>query len=72
MKDEIINHLNAPGQLEKMYRSNKLTFRREFGILYQELKGNPAADFWNERLNIKLTKSIRATAGNCCLSSLLR
>lgn len=53
MKDEIINHLNAPGQLEKMYRSNKLTFRREFGILYQELKGNPAADFWNERLNYK-------------------
>jgi uncharacterized membrane protein YozB (DUF420 family) len=53
MKDEIINHLNEPGQLEKMYRSNKLTFKREFGILYPELKGNPIADFWNERLNYK-------------------
>lgn len=51
MKDEILACLNDPGQLEKVYRTNKVKFKREFNILYPELKGNPAADFWNERLN---------------------
>jgi hypothetical protein len=51
MKDEILNHLNDPRQLEKMYRTNKVTFKREFRTLYPELKGNTIADFWNERLN---------------------
>ncbi len=51
MKDEIITHLNDPGQLEKLYRSNKGPFKRRFSTLYPELKGNPLADFWNERLN---------------------
>jgi hypothetical protein len=51
MKDEILTNLNQPRQLEKMYRTNKLHFKREFSILYPELKGNPLADFWNERLN---------------------
>ncbi len=51
MKDEIITHLNDPRQLEKMYRTNKVPFKREFNTLYPELKGNTVADFWNERLN---------------------
>jgi len=51
MKDEIISHLNEPGQLEKLYRSNKVHFKRAFTALYPELKGNALADFWNERLN---------------------
>ncbi|QHV95295.1 hypothetical protein [Spirosoma endbachense] len=51
MKDEIIAHLNDPGQLEKLYRSNKVPFKRAFSTLYPELKGNTLADFWNERLN---------------------
>src|SRR6187549_3976103 len=51
MKDEIRTHLNDPSQLEKMYRSNKLPFKRAFNTLYPELKGNTVADFWNERLN---------------------
>ncbi|WP_143961273.1 hypothetical protein [Litoribacter populi] len=51
MKNEIIPHLNDPGQLEKMFRTDKMAFTREFNILYPELKGNPIADFWNERLN---------------------
>jgi hypothetical protein len=50
MKDEILTHLNDPGQLEKLYRSNKGPFKREFSALYPELKGNTLADFWNERL----------------------
>ena len=51
MKDEILTHLNDPRQLEKLYRTNKVPFKREFSTLYPELKGNTLADFWNERLN---------------------
>ena len=51
MKDEILTHLNDPRQLEKLYRSNKVSFKQEFSTLYPELKGNILADFWNERLN---------------------
>ena len=51
MKDEIRSLLNNPGQLERLYRSNKPQFKREFNALYPELKGNSLADFWNERLN---------------------
>ncbi|WP_018479321.1 DUF4153 domain-containing protein [Pontibacter roseus] len=50
MKDEILNHLNDPGQLERLYRTNKAPFKREFSTLYPELRGNSLADFWNERL----------------------
>ncbi|GAB4030013.1 hypothetical protein [Spirosoma jeollabukense] len=51
MKEEIRIYLNDPGQLEKMYRSNKTAFQRAFRTLYPELKGNLLADGWNERLN---------------------
>jgi hypothetical protein len=51
MKNEILSNINDPGQLEKLYRSNKVPFKREFSILYPELKGNALADFWNERLH---------------------
>jgi hypothetical protein len=51
MKEEILTHLNDPKQLEKMYRANKAPFKRAFGTLYPELKGNAVADFWHERLN---------------------
>ena len=50
MKEEILTHLNNPKYLEKMYRSNKVPFKREFSSLYPKLKGNTLADFWNERL----------------------
>ncbi len=51
MKDEILAYLNNPGQLEKLYRSNRAPFKRELSLLYPELKGNALADFWNERLH---------------------
>jgi hypothetical protein len=51
MKDEILSHLNDPGKLERLYRNNKVPFKREFSTLYPELKGNLLADCWNERLN---------------------
>src|SRR4051794_29046118 len=51
MKDEILAHLNDPRQLEKLYRNDKVHFKRDFTALYHDLKGNTLADFWNERLN---------------------
>ncbi|GHA56294.1 DUF4153 domain-containing protein [Pontibacter akesuensis] len=50
MRKEILNHLHDPGFLEKLYRSNKVPFKREFSALYPDVKGNALADFWNERL----------------------
>ena len=51
MKNDILAHLDNPRQLEKLYRTNKELFKREFNALYPELKGNPLADFWHERLH---------------------
>ena len=53
MKSEILAHLNEPRQLETMYRTNKVQFKRAFNTLYPELEGNTLADFWNERLNFE-------------------
>lgn len=51
MKQEIFNHIEDPEHLEKLYRSNKSTFKDAFSFLYPEIKGTPMADFWHERLN---------------------
>lgn len=53
MKDEILAFINDPGQLEKMYRSNKTLFKKEFALIYPQVTGNPIADTWNERLNFE-------------------
>src|SRR5690554_5288218 len=51
MKDKIIAHLNDPRSLEKLYRTDKALFKKEFATCYPELKGNPLADFWQVRLH---------------------
>ncbi len=51
MKEEILNHLDDPRELEKMYRVNKVVFKRTFSGLYPQLKGNALADGWHERLH---------------------
>lgn len=53
MRQEIIAHQTDPRVLEQMYRINKAGFKKEFTSVYPELKGNPLADFWNERLNFE-------------------
>ncbi|AXE16732.1 hypothetical protein DR864_02790 [Runella rosea] len=63
MKAEILTHLNDPGQLEKLYRTNKVNFKRAFSALYPELKGNSLADFWNERLNYETDEISWGTRG---------
>lgn len=51
MKQEIINHLDNPRQLERMYRENKIVFKREFNLIFKDIQDTPTAQIWNERLN---------------------
>ncbi|WP_316784262.1 hypothetical protein [Pedobacter frigiditerrae] len=51
MENEIRNHHSNPTELEALYRNNKVRFKRSFDVVYPELKGNPIADCWNERLH---------------------
>ncbi|WP_026463945.1 DUF4153 domain-containing protein [Adhaeribacter aquaticus] len=50
MRNEILSNLNNARQLEKLYRENKATFKREFSTLSSEVKDNNLLNFWNERL----------------------
>ncbi|WAC11410.1 hypothetical protein [Dyadobacter pollutisoli] len=51
MEEQILLNLDNPGQLERLYRTDKPTFKRAFKALYPELKDKSLAGFWNERLN---------------------
>lgn len=51
MKEEILSNLDNPRQLERLYRTDKPTFKRTFKALYPELKDNTLVNYWNERLN---------------------
>lgn len=50
MQNQILSHLQQPGELEKLYRANKSEFKRAFQILYPEIQGKDVAEFWHERL----------------------
>jgi hypothetical protein len=51
MQHEIVNHLDNPTALEKIYRLNKTSFRQEFNAVYPTIQGNAVADAWHVRLN---------------------
>ncbi len=53
MENEIKTNINNPKQLEKMYREHKGIFITSFNAVFQELRDEPAAQAWNERLNYK-------------------
>jgi hypothetical protein len=40
MKTEILANLDNPAALERLYRADKSTFKREFNALAPELNGN--------------------------------
>lgn len=50
MKQEIIQNIENPELLEKLYRENKTRFTNDFMGLYPEIKGSPLAHFWHIRL----------------------
>ncbi|RYC68009.1 hypothetical protein [Spirosoma sordidisoli] len=61
MRDEILLNLQNPGQLEKLYRANKPTFKTVFNSLYPQLQNNPVAESWYHRLNYGQDESVWGT-----------
>jgi len=53
MIEQIKSNLDNPNQLEKLYRENKTSFKKEFNNLYADIKQNTTAQIWNERLNFE-------------------
>lgn len=51
MRQEIINHLENPDQLENLYRSNSSLFTKEFTCIYPEIKDEKLAQYWHARLS---------------------
>lgn len=51
MKEQILSNIDNPRQLERLYRTDKTTFRHAFNALSPDLKDNTLIRFWNERLN---------------------
>ena len=50
MKQEIIQNIENPELLEKLYRENKTGFTNDFLALFPEIKDSPLAHFWQIRL----------------------
>ena len=51
MKQEILQNLARPEQLEKLYQANKDGFRKGFNELFPEIKEDSVAQTWQARLN---------------------
>ena len=56
MRNAILNLIDDPKQLEKLYRDNKSTFRNEFNLIYNDIRDHKIADFWKERLNYETSE----------------
>jgi hypothetical protein len=53
MTEDIINHIENPAYLERLYRRNKSDFKKSFEQIYPTLQGKGIAEFWHERLKDK-------------------
>lgn len=53
LREDILANIKNANALEILYRENKTVFKKEFNILYHDLKGNALAEFWHERLNFE-------------------
>ena len=53
MKNEILQSINKPAQLEQLYRKDKLAFKQAFNLVFAEHKENLQLQFWDTRLNYK-------------------
>ena len=56
MKAEILNNLDNPKQLEKLYREDASSFKKEFNQIYPGQQDKASLAFWNERLNYEAAK----------------
>src|SRR5262245_3439841 len=78
MREEIIKNIDNPGQLEKLYRDNKTTFKKEFNFIYPDIQANMVAQTWNERLNYENEEITWGTRKElifvfvaCCIAGLI-
>jgi hypothetical protein len=53
LKEAILNHLDEPVKLEKLYRQDRSSFASIFSEIYPEVKDRPIVQVWHERLNYK-------------------
>lgn len=53
MTEEIQKNLSNPQELEKLYRNDKVIFKREFNLIYPEIKDAAVAQVWYARLNFE-------------------
>lgn len=51
MRQQILNHLEDPDQLEKLYRSNSSEFAKVFNSVFPEIKDDKLAQYWHARLS---------------------
>ncbi len=51
MRQQILNHLEDPDLLEKLYRSNSSEFVKVFNSVYPEIKDEKLAQYWHARLS---------------------
>jgi hypothetical protein len=56
MKTDILHNLDNPKQLEKLYREDASSFKKEFNQIYPDQQDKASLAFWNERLNYEATK----------------
>jgi hypothetical protein len=61
MREDIINNINNPAQLEKLYHSGKTRFRQDFNAVYPQISENATAKVWFERLNFESEHMFRGT-----------
>lgn len=57
MKDLIKSNLHNPDQLEYLYHENQLRFTTSFREIYEEIKNQEIARFWQARLSYDVTPS---------------
>lgn len=51
MKTQILENINNPEELEKLFRGNKALFQQSFNEIYPQIGENQHAAVWNARLN---------------------
>jgi hypothetical protein len=56
MKTKILHNLDNPRQLEKLYREDASSFKKEFNQIYPGQQDKASLAFWNERLNYEAAK----------------
>lgn len=53
MKENILGNLDNPEQLELLYRTNKVMFKKAFNLIYPEIESSAIAQVWYQRLNFE-------------------